>query len=110
MLPWGSWNDEIRICHCPERRLRIARRVEQQRAVGAVHREEIEPGVIVGYAPGGDRGDAVTVESLEELPVECRLLRQHGGRRARAVVGEAGRNGWLAVAGARVLVDGHVEL
>ena len=55
----------------------LPRRVEQQRAIGARHRKGVEPGVIVGDAPGGDRRDARPVERVEQRAVQRRLLRQH---------------------------------
>src|SRR6185436_17147943 len=63
------WNGDRRFYHRPERRLRIARGVEQQRTVGAGHREAVEPGVVVGDAPGGDRGDARPVEGVEQRTI-----------------------------------------
>src|SRR6185503_18549204 len=57
-------NREVGVDHCPERPLRIAGGIEQQRAVGAGHGETVQPGVVVGDAPGGDRGPAGAIEAL----------------------------------------------
>src|SRR3954463_9528748 len=55
-------NDLRRIDDRPEGPLGIERGVEEQWAIGAVHREAVEPGVVVREAPQRHRLDAGAVE------------------------------------------------